>query len=120
MNLRKSTILDILSYFNFERLVEDGLYGDIEEISIDINHFVDIENHIIYASCDPNLCRPKKCIKNCLYKKRVEELKEEDITIINHSLLAKWPYKEEKPLEHIIVDEAHNLAEKGYDFLQAL
>ena len=66
------------------------------------------------------MCRPKKCFKDCLYKKRTEELKEEDITVINHSLLAKWPYKEEKPLEHIIVDEGHNLAEKGYDFFSSV
>ncbi|HGS9923461.1 TPA: exonuclease, partial [Clostridioides difficile] len=38
----------------------------------------------------------------------------------NHSLLAKWPYKDEKPLENIIVDEAHNLTEKGYDFFSSI
>lgn len=113
---QKNKKLEVLSILILERLVEDGLYGDIEEISNDITNYFNIDNHIRYISCDPNLCRPKKCYKNCLYKKRVEELKDEDITIINHSLLAKWPYKEEKPLEHIIVDEGHNLAEKGYDF----
>lgn len=114
-------ILDILGIIYLERLVEEGNYGDIEEINYwVINHFVGIENHIIYASCDPNLCRPKKCIKNCLYKRRVEELKEEDITVINHSLLAKWPYKEEKPIENLIVDEAHNLTEKGYEFFSSI
>ncbi len=113
---QKKDKVGILSILALERLVEDGLYGDIEEISHDIIMYFNMDNHIKYVSCDPNLCRPKKCYKNCLYKKRVEELKDEDITIINHSLLAKWPYKEEKPLEHIIVDEGHNLAEKGYDF----
>lgn len=113
--------LDILGIIYLERLVEEGNYGDIEEINYwVIKHFEGINNHIIYSSCDPNLCKPKKCIKNCLYKKRVEELKEEDITIINHSLLAKWPYKEEKPIENLIVDEAHNLTEKGYEFFSGI
>ncbi|WP_242824067.1 hypothetical protein [[Clostridium] dakarense] len=108
---------DILSIILLERLTEDGKYGDIEEINhLIIQHFKELEFHIKYICCDPNLCRPKKCFKNCLYKNRVEELKEEDITVINHSLLAKWPYKEEKPLENIIVDEGHNLVEKGYEF----
>ncbi len=29
-------------------------------------------------------------------------------------------YKDEKPLENIIVDEAHNLTEKGYDFFSSI
>ena len=115
------TTLEILGIIFLERLVEDGSYGDIEEINPWIlNYFKGIKNHIVHSSCDPNLCRPKKCLKNCLYKKRVEELKEEDITVINHSLLAKWPYKEEKPIENLIVDEAHNLTEKGYDFFSSI
>ncbi|RDY29467.1 exonuclease [Romboutsia weinsteinii] len=117
----KSSSEDIIALLYLERLVEEGLYGDIEEINYwIINHFDSLENHIRHISCDPNLCRPKKCIKNCLYKRRVEELKEEDITVINHSLLSKWPYKEEKPIENIIVDEAHNLVEKGYDFFSSI
>lgn len=120
-NSKNISTLDILGIIYLERLVSEGNYGDIEEINHWIlSHFNGIENHIIYSSCDPNLCKPKKCIKNCLYKKRVEELKEEDITVINHSLLAKWPYKEEKPIENLIVDEAHNLTEKGYDFFSSI
>lgn len=108
---------EILSIILLERLVENGLYGDIEEINYwIISHFKSIINHIRQIACDPNLCKPKKCFKECLYKKRVEQLKEEDITVVNHSLLARWPYKEEKPIENLIVDEAHNLVEKGYDF----
>lgn len=117
----KPTKNDILSILFLEQLIVDGKYGDIEEINYWIlQHFQEITNHLIYISCDPNLCRPKNCIKNCLYKKRIEELRDEEITVINHSLLAKWPYKEEKPLEHIIVDEAHNLVEKGYDFFSSI
>ncbi|MGL6104755.1 helicase C-terminal domain-containing protein [Romboutsia sp.] len=117
----KPTKNEVLSLLILEKLIEEGRYGDIEEINYWIlQHFQEIINHLRYVSCDPNLCRPKKCMKNCLYKKRIEELKEEEITVINHSLLAKWPYKEEKPLEHIIVDEAHNLVEKGYDFFSSI
>lgn len=108
---------EILSLIILERLVSEGKYGDIEEINYWIlNNFPDIITHLRNVSCDPNLCKPKKCYKECLYKKRVEELKEEDITVVNHSLLARWPYKDEKPIENLIVDEAHNLVEKGYEF----
>ena len=114
---KNSSISDMLSIIILERLVKDGVYGDIEEINYAIlNNYPEVITHLRHVSCDPNLCKPKKCFKECLYKKRVEELKEEDITVVNHSLLAKWPYKDEKPIENIIVDEAHNLVEKGYDF----
>lgn len=108
---------DIMALIILENLIKDGEYGDIEEISYTLlKRFKTLKNHIKNVTCDVDLCKPKKCNENCLYKKRVDELKEEDITVINHSLLAKWPYKDEKPLENIIVDEAHNLIEKGYDF----
>ena len=117
---KKPTKKEILGILLLEQIVKEGKHGDIEEISPSIlSEFNVIGDHIRHVSCDPNLCRPKKCNKECLYKNRVEELKEEDITVINHSLLAKWPYKEEKPLENIIVDEGHNLAEKGYDFFSS-
>ena len=113
----KCSLNEILSLIILERLVSEGKYGDIEEINHYIfNNFPEIITHLRHIACDPNLCKPKKCYKECLYKKRVEELKEEDITVVNHSLLAKWPYKDEKPIENLIVDEAHNLVEKGYEF----
>ena len=113
----KYTYSEILSLIILTELVKEGLYGDMEEINYWIfNNFPEIITHLRHVSCDPNLCKPKKCYKQCLYKKRVEELKEEDITVVNHSLLAKWPYKDEKPIENLIVDEAHNLVEKGYEF----
>lgn len=116
----KCTSGEILSLIILERLVNKGIYGDIEEINYWIlNNFADIITHLRHVSCDPNLCKPKKCYKECLYKKRVEELKEEDITVVNHSLLARWPYKDEKPIENLIVDEAHNLVEKGYEFFSS-
>ncbi len=111
------TYKEILSIIIIENLIKDGKYGDIEEINYwALRHFKDLQNHLLKVSCDADLCKPKKCNQKCIYKNRIEELKDEDITVINHSLLAKWPYTEEKPLENIIVDEAHNLTEKGYDF----
>lgn len=111
------TYEDILSIIIIENLIKDGKYGDIEEINYWVlNHFKELQSHLLRVICDVDLCKPKKCYENCLYKKRVEELKDEDITVVNHSLLARWPYMDEKPLENIIVDEAHNLVEKGYDF----
>lgn len=111
------TTNDILSIIIIENLIKEGKYGDIEEISyLILEHFKEIREHIFKVICDVDLCKPKKCSENCIYKKRVEELKDEDITVVNHSLLARWPYTDEKPMENIIVDEAHNLVEKGYDF----
>jgi ATP-dependent DNA helicase DinG len=111
---------DLICIFFIQRLIEDGKFGDIEEISpMVIEKYDKLKIYLNKVSCDANICRPKKCSKVCLYKNRVEELKEEDITVINHSLLAKWPYKDEKPIENIIVDEAHNLVEKGYDFFSS-
>lgn len=73
-----------------ERLVEGGKYGDIEEINYSVfDNFKEISIHLRNVSCDPNMCRPKNA-KDCLYKNRIEELKEEHITVVNHSLLAKW------------------------------
>lgn len=116
-NPEDKTYSDILSIIIIENLIKDGIYGDIEEISYWLlENFPELQNHINRVVCDVDLCKPKKCFENCLYKKRVEELKEEDITVVNHSLLARWPYMDEKPIENIIVDEAHNLVEKGYDF----
>lgn len=87
------TYEDILSIIIIENLIKDGKYGDIEEINYWVlNHFKELKNHLLKVVCDVDLCKPKKCYENCLYKKRVEELKDEDITVINHSLLARWPY----------------------------
>lgn len=116
-NPENATYNDILSIIIIENLIKDGIYGDIEEINyLLLETFPNLQSHINKVVCDVDLCKPKKCFESCLYKKRVEELKDEDITVVNHSLLARWPYTDEKPMENIIVDEAHNLVEKGYDF----
>ena len=66
--------------------------------------------------CDNDECNIEKCHRRCLLKKRYEELPLENITVINHSLLASWPYGEKKKITHLIIDEAHNLMDKCYDF----
>ena len=71
------TYEDILSIIIIENLIKDGKYGDIEEINYWVlNHFKELKNHLLKVVCDVYLCKPKKCYENCLYKKRVEELKD--------------------------------------------
>ncbi len=108
---------ELLSIIFIIRLIQEGKYGDIEEISQDIyDIFEDIEILIYSLRCESDICYPDKCFEKCFYKSRIKELPKEHITVINHSLLAKWPYKEKKSLDYLIVDEAHNLMEKSYDF----
>lgn len=118
---RKNTVFknkkELLQYIYIERLIQSGDYGDIEEIPDSVKFvFENIDELIYNLRCEPDICYPEKCIERCFYKKRVNELKKENITVINHSLLAKWPYKEQKQLDYLIIDEAHNLMEKSYDF----
>lgn len=109
--------VDLLKFIYIERLIQTGEYGDIEEISQDVKRvFTDIDDLIIDLRCESDICYPEKCIERCFYKNRIKELPKEHITVINHSLLAKWPYKEQKQLDYLIVDEGHNLMEKSYDF----
>ncbi|WP_373599393.1 helicase C-terminal domain-containing protein [Paraclostridium bifermentans] len=109
--------VDLLKFIYIERLIQTGEYGDIEEISQDVKKvFTDIDDLIIDLRCESDICYPEKCIERCFYKNRIKELPKEHITVINHSLLAKWPYKEQKQLDYLIVDEGHNLMEKSYDF----
>ena len=51
-----------------------------------------------------------------LFEEKIYELPNENITVINHSLLSCWPYCEKKKINHLIIDEGHNLMEKCYDF----
>lgn len=99
-----------------KRLCKDGEYGDIENISYyALNHFNldEVFNEVV---CDSEECNLDKCFRVCYLKKRYNELPSENITVINHSLLASWPYGETKKITHLIIDEAHNLMEKCYDF----
>ena len=96
--------------------MENGEYGDIENINYWAYSYFEIEKYLDEVNCDSDECNLGKCSKPCYLRKRYNELPQENITVVNHSLLAKWPYTDEKPMENIIVDEAHNLVEKGYDF----
>ena len=99
-----------------KRLISEGKYGDIENISFwAYNHF-ELDKYIKDICCESENCNLDKCIRNCYLKNRYNELPLENITVINHSLLASWPYGEKKKIFHLIIDEAHNLMEKSYDF----
>lgn len=99
-----------------KRLIDKGTYGDVEKINFwAYNHF-ELEKHIPYICCESENCNLDKCIRNCYLKNRYNELPFENITVINHSLLASWPYGDKKKIYHLIIDEAHNLMEKSYDF----
>ncbi|SFC21089.1 helicase C-terminal domain-containing protein [Clostridium uliginosum] len=105
-----------LSQLFLRRLCEDGKYGDIENISYwAYNHF-EIDKYLNEINCDNEACNLDRCIKPCYLRKRYNELPKENITVINHSLLACYPYCEKKKINHLIIDEAHNLMEKCYDF----
>ncbi|RDC48278.1 exonuclease, partial [Acinetobacter sp. RIT592] len=105
---------ELLEFLYIQRLIENGEYGDIEEIPNNVKSiFSEIEGLILNLRCESDICYPEKCIERCFYKNRIKELKKEHITVINHSLLAKWPYKEQKQLDYLIIDEGHNLMEKS-------
>ena len=105
-----------LVYLFLKRLVSDGEYGDIESINYWAYCHFSIERYIDDINCDSDECNLNKCSKPCYLKKRYNELSSENITVVNHSLLASWPYEEKRELNNLIIDEAHNLMEKSYDF----
>lgn len=110
----KSTLSEIF----LKRLCEDGEYGDIENIShFAMEHF-NLDEILKEVVCNNEECNLDKCNRLCYLRKRYLELPFENITVINHSLLASWPYSEKKQITHLIIDEAHNLMDKCYDFFK--
>ena len=105
-----------LALLFLRRLAEDGNAGDIENINYVIYKHFKLDTYINKINCDNDNCNLEKCKKTCYLRKRYNELPEENLTVINHSLLACWPYGEKKKINHIILDEGHNLMEKCYDF----
>lgn len=106
----------VLAEVFLKRLCKDGLHGDVENINFwAYKHFA-LEDYIGDIVCDNEECNIEKCHRQCFLKKRYEELSSENITVVNHSLLASWPYSEKKKITHLIIDEAHNLMDKCYDF----
>ena len=95
---------------------EDGIHGDIENINYVIFKHFNLDKYIKGFNCDNDNCDLEKCRKKCHLRNRYNELPDENITVINHSLLACWPYNEKKKINHLIIDEGHNLMEKCYDF----
>lgn len=105
-----------LAFLFLKRFGEEGLTGDLENINFwAINHF-EIDKYIKHINCDSENCNLDRCRTVCYLKNRYNELSKENITVVNHSLLASWPYSEKKKITHLIIDEAHNLMEKSYDF----
>jgi ATP-dependent DNA helicase DinG len=106
----------ILAEIFLKRLCMDGKYGDVENISyFAYVHFL-LEKYLPDSVCDNEMCNIEKCFRPCFLKNRYNELPLENITVVNHSLLASWPYSEKKKITHLVIDEAHNLMEKCYDF----
>lgn len=105
-----------LALLFLRRLCETGEYGDIENINYSAQKHFELEKYIREVNCDSEKCKLDKCTRPCYLRKRYNELPTENITVINHSLLACWPYGEKKKINHIIIDEGHNLMEKCYDF----
>ncbi|OOM09097.1 helicase C-terminal domain-containing protein [Clostridium saccharobutylicum] len=105
-----------LSLLFLRRLCEDGKYGDIENISYWAQKHFELDKYLKDVNCDSEQCKLEKCIKPCYLRTRYNDLPNENITVINHSLLSCWPYCEKKKINHIIIDEGHNLMEKCYDF----
>jgi len=106
----------ILAEIFLKRLCKDGEYGDVENISYWAYRHFELEEYLRDIVCDSEECNIERCYRNCYLKTRYNELPLENITVINHSLLASWPYGEKKKITNLIIDEAHNLMEKCYDF----
>jgi Rad3-related DNA helicases len=105
-----------LALLFLRRLCETGEYGDIENINYSAQKHFELDKYLRDVNCDSEKCKLDKCSRPCYLRKRYNELPAENITVINHSLLACWPYGEKKKINHIIIDEGHNLMEKCYDF----
>lgn len=108
--------MSLLAFIFLKRYGEDGISGDLENINFwALNHFK-IDKYKIHINCDSENCNLDRCKTTCYLKNRYNELQKENITVVNHSLLASWPYSEKRKINHLIIDEAHNLMEKAYDF----
>ena len=109
-------LIKTLGEIFLKRLCKDGEYGDIENISYFAYKHFQLEDAFNEVICDSEECNLEKCYKPCYLRKRYLALPNENITVVNHSLLASWPYGEKKKITHLIIDEAHNLMDKCYDF----
>ncbi|MDD6794450.1 MAG: DEAD/DEAH box helicase, partial [Clostridiaceae bacterium] len=106
----------ILAEIFLKRLCATGEHGDVENINFWAYKHFSLEKYLPDILCDNDECNIEKCNRTCYLKKRYNDLPLENITVVNHSLLANWPYTEKKKITHLIIDEAHNLMDKCYDF----
>lgn len=106
----------LLTYIFLKQLGRDGKYGDLESINYWATVHFNIDSFKNHINCENDSCNLESCNKQCYLKNRYNELPGDNITVINHSLLANWPYGEKRKITHLIIDEAHNLMEKSYEF----
>ncbi|MEW8955236.1 ATP-dependent DNA helicase, partial [Clostridium sp.] len=105
-----------LGYVYIYRYINDYGLGDIEEVDSYIREKFNLNNLIPHCFCDSELCNIEECPhdERCYYAKKVRSLEEGNIVVINHSLLLRWPYENYAKIEHLIMDEAHNLSDEAY------
>lgn len=108
----KSTIEKLALVF-LDRYSKSGEYGDIEEINYFIKEHFKLDSLLHFCNSDSDGCDIKKCHKKCFYKNTVENLKNSNLVVLNHSLLLKWSYEDE--IKNVIIDEAHNLSDSIFD-----
>ncbi|WP_026884550.1 helicase C-terminal domain-containing protein [Clostridium akagii] len=107
----------LIGYVYLKRLITEKGIGDIEDISDDIKEKFNLKELLEKCICDTELCDSEKCKykDRCYYALRVEDLKESQLIVVNHSLLLRWSYQSIAPLDNIVVDEAHNLSKEVYE-----
>lgn len=106
----------LLTYIFLKQLTKEGKYGDLENINYWAMVHFNIDLFKKHINCESDNCNLDSCKKQCYLRNRYNRLPEDNITVVNHSLLASWPYSEKRKINHLIIDEAHNLMEKSYDF----
>ncbi|OPJ59721.1 exonuclease domain-containing protein [Clostridium oryzae] len=107
----------LLGYVYLKRFMREKGLGDSEEISYAIQEKFNLNNLMEQCYCDSELCEINSCAykDSCFYASKVEDLRESQLIVVNHSLLLRWPYQNIAPLDNILVDEAHNLTQEVYD-----
>lgn len=110
-------IKNLIGYVYLKRLLTEKGIGDIEDISDEIKKKFNLKELLDKCLCDTELCDSVRCKykDRCYYALKVEDLRESQLIVVNHSLLLKWPYQSVAPLENIVVDEAHNLTKEVYE-----
>ncbi len=111
----------LLGYTYIRRYIKEKGLGDVEQINYAIRKAFYLDNLIYQCNCDSELCDINSCShkESCYYANKVQQLKESQLIVVNHSLLLKWPYKTVLPLKNIVVDEAHNLSKEAFDAFES-